>query len=204
MQVLALPDKANQASDQTEAERPDSSGQDAALVREAKANPMAFAALYQRYVASVFRYIHIHTRNAADAEDLTAEVFADALTSLRRYREQGHFAAWLFSIARRKAADYHRQTRPQVTLENAETLSADGGDPLAQVIRDERLRYLWHIIAALEDDDQELLRLRFAAGLTFGEIAQLLGRKEPAVRQAVHRLLGRLERGWEASDEPAK
>ena len=165
---------------------------------------MAFAALYQRYVASVFRYIHIHTGSAADAEDLTAEVFVDALASLQRYREQGRFAAWLFSIARRKAAGYHRRARPQVALDNAETVPAGGEDPLARVIRDEHLRRLWQAMAGLDDDDQELLRLRFAAELTFGEMAELLGRKEAAVRQAVHRLLRRLEREWEACDESAK
>jgi DNA-directed RNA polymerase specialized sigma24 family protein len=57
------------------------------------------------------------------------------------------------------------------------------------------------LVAQLDDDARELLRLRFAAGLTFGQIAGVLGRREGAVKMALHRLLERLKAMWEARDE---
>lgn len=75
MQELILPDRLSRASDEREAEQ--AAAQDAALVKEAKHSPVAFAALYQRYVASVFRYIHVRTGSAADAEDLTSDAIAN-------------------------------------------------------------------------------------------------------------------------------
>jgi len=56
-------------------------------------------------------------------------------------------------------------------------------------------------VAQLDEEKQELLRLRFAAGLTYGQIGRLIGRSEAAVKVAVHRLLHRLKAAWEESDE---
>ena len=80
-----------------------------ALVRLAQTDAQAFGALYDRYVQRVYRYCYYRTNNPPDAEDLTAQIFLAALEGLPRYRQDGHFAAWLFSIARKKVADFHRR-----------------------------------------------------------------------------------------------
>ena len=82
---------------------------DAVLVRAARHDLAAFAALYRRYVTPIYRYLYSRVGNAADAEDLTAQTFVAALEGLPGYRERGNFAAWLFTIAHNKAADHHRQ-----------------------------------------------------------------------------------------------
>ena len=67
---------------------------EAALVEEARHNPEAFAALYQRYLTPLYRYLYRRLSNAHDAEDLTTQVFMDVLEGLtqQRYREGGCFA----------------------------------------------------------------------------------------------------------------
>ncbi len=174
---------------------------DDALAAEAQRDPAAFALLYRRYLARVYRYLYTRTGNPADAEDLTSQVFLAALERLERYRPAGHFAAWLFSIARRKAADHYRASRPETALEALPEPAGMGNDPLSQMVQEEDLRRLAAALAGLEADEQELLRLRFAAGLDFKEIARLLGRKTSAVKMATYRLLERLERRLEAEDE---
>jgi len=180
-----------------------SADEDASLAKAARRDPAAFAALYRRYVTPIYRYIYSRLGNVADAEDLTARVFTEALEGLHRYREQGNFAAWLFTIASHKVTDHYRRQRPDLPLNEALDNSADGTDPVAHIVQEEALRRLAALVAQLDEEQQELLRLRFAAGLTHGEIGRTMGRSEAAVKMAVHRLLRRLEAEWEESDEQA-
>lgn len=71
---------------------PASTEDDASLVKAARRDPAAFAALYRRHVTPVYRYLYSRVGNTADAEDLTAQVFTEALEGLGRYREVGSFA----------------------------------------------------------------------------------------------------------------
>jgi len=176
---------------------------DAMLVKAAQRDPSAFGALYRRYVTPVYRYLYSRVGDAADAEDLTAQVFTEALEGLHRYRERGSFAAWLFAVARHKATDHHRRRRPHLPLNEALDRPVEGQDPLARVVQNEALRRLAALVAQLDEERQELLRLRFAGGLTYGEVGALTGRSEAAVKMAIHRLLRRLEAEWEENNEQA-
>jgi len=178
-----------------------SADEDASLVKAAQRDPAAFATLYRRYVTPIYRYVYSRLGNVADAEDLTARVFTETLEGLHRYREQGNFAAWLFTIARHRVTDYYRRQRPNLSLNAALDSPADGTDPLAHVVQEEALRRLAALVAQLDEEQQELLRLRFAAGLTYREIGRIMGRSGAAIKMAIHRLLRRLEAEWEERDE---
>ena len=174
---------------------------EAALVEAARGDPAAFTSLYRRYVTPVYRYLCQRVGSPAEAEDLTSQVFLAALESLPGYRQGVPFRAWLFGIARRKLADYYRLRWPQVSLEQVGNLPAAHEPPLARLARNEQLRGLAELVAGLQDAEQELLGLRFAAGLSFAEMARLLKRKESAVKMSLYRLLERLERQLEAKDD---
>jgi RNA polymerase sigma-70 factor, ECF subfamily len=174
---------------------------DADLVRAARQDRAAFAPLYRRYVTSIYRYIYSRVGHRADAEDLTSQVFSEAIAALDRYREEGHFAAWLFTIAARRIADHHRQNRPELPLELvAERLTAVHNPP-AEVVQQETLRHLAQLVGQLPEDKQELLRLRFAAGLTYAQIGTVTERSEAAVKMAMNRLLKQLQQQWEDEHE---
>lgn len=163
------------------------------LARTARDDPAAFSALYQRYATRLYHYLFGQTGNAADAEDLIAQIFSDLIGALPRYSPRGSFAAWLFTIARRRLVDLRRRDPKWLAIDDLSAFSAPEADPLAQVMDRERIGRLKKELASLAADDLELLRLRFAAELDFREIARVLGRREPAVRMAMHRLLRRLE-----------
>jgi RNA polymerase sigma-70 factor (ECF subfamily) len=166
---------------------------EAALLAACQSDPAAFTSLYHRYVAAVYRYVYFRVGNLAEAEDLVSQVFLAALESLPNYRHRGYFAAWLFGIARRKIADHYRHARA-VPLDDLSGDATIDPDPLTQVIADEELRRLSALIARQPAADQELLRLRYAAGLSFDQMAAVLQRNPAAVKMSLYRLLDRLEK----------
>ncbi len=172
---------------------------DASLARAARRDREAFAALYRRHVRRIYRYIYSRVGRRADAEDLTALVFTEALEGLDGYREQGTFSAWLFTIAHRRLVDHYRRDRPTWPLDEASEIVQDQPNPLTELVQNERLAHLAGLVNALDEKQQELLRLRFAGELTYREIGQIVGRSEGAVKMAIHRLLRRLEEKWEAT-----
>lgn len=171
------------------------------LVSRFRTDPAAFAELYRRYVRRVYRYLYSHVGEAAEAEDLTAQVFTAAWESRHRYQERGAFAAWLFRIARNKIADHFRRRRPQVSLESDDPPLKEEWDPLGQLVHTESLQRLSRLVNCLQPTEIELLRLRFAAELTYAEMGVALGQSEAASKMAVRRLLDRLQDDWERNDE---
>jgi len=162
------------------------------LAVEAKTDPAAFSRLYDHYVQPIYRYIYSRVGSTHEAEDITSQTFMAAYESLGRYRERGQFSAWLFTIARSKMNDHFRRSRREVGLEAAgEILERE--DALGVLIRAEELSRIRSIISHLNEDEQELIRLRYVADLSFVEIADLLGRREDAVKKSVYRLLARLK-----------
>jgi RNA polymerase sigma-70 factor, ECF subfamily len=174
---------------------------DADLVQTARQDRAAFAPLYRRYVTPIYRYIYSRVGQRTDAEDLTSQVFSEALAGLDRYREEGHFAAWLFTIAARRIADHHRGNRPELPLELVTEQLTTGLNPLTEVAQQETLRHLAQLVGQLPEEKQEMLRLRFAAGLTYADIGVATGRSEAAVKMAMNRLLKQLQQQWEDEHE---
>jgi len=168
----------------------------AALVKDAKDDPIAFDRLYNHYVQPVYRYLYSRVGTARDAEDLTSQTFMAAFEYLPRYRESGQFAAWLFRIARSKLMNHFRSHRREVELDAAKDIASDE-DTLGHLIQDDELNCLKSLIAKLDPGELDLIRLRYVAELTFAEIADLLGKREEAVKQSVYRLLTRLKRQME-------
>jgi RNA polymerase sigma-70 factor, ECF subfamily len=169
------------------------------LVRAAQTDSQAFGALYDRYIQRVYRYCYYRTNNAPDAEDLTAQIFLAALEALPRYRQNGHFAAWLFSIARRKVTDYYRRA-PYVALEET-TLPPIHTDLAVDVETSQRREHLLRLIQVLAEEERELIHLRYVAELSFAEIASALRKNEEAVKKTLYRLIERLKKELEADHE---
>lgn len=167
----------------------------------AKKDPFAFGELYHLYVERVFNYLYGRLGNVQDAEDITSQTFLTALEALDGFRQDGCFAAWLFTIARNKTMDHFRRHKNSYLNQSSPPDSSEIIDPLSEIIQSEQSAELRVLIQALDEDEQELLRLRYLAGLTYAEIAGILGRKEDAVKKTHYRLLARLQSQMEVPNE---
>ncbi len=161
-----------------------------------------FLNLYRRHVTSVYSYIYSRIRNRADAEDLTEQVFTEALEGMERYEEPGKPAAWLFTIAHRRVVDHYRSRHEHIPFDEALDSPLDGLSPEGHLLRREQLEQLSRLVVTLDEEQQELLQLRFVAGLTYREIGEVLGSSGGAVKIAIYRLLDRLRALWPAHAQP--
>lgn len=143
-------------------------------------------------------YIFRRVRNHHDAEDLTAQVFAQALKHLDPKKANSpELASWLFTSARNASANHVRK-KFIATLsieempEGAEASSEpDPGDAL---LDEERLGVLLEAVAKLPEERRRALILRFVEQLPHSEIAEALGRSEGSARVLLHRTVARLRK----------
>jgi RNA polymerase sigma-70 factor, ECF subfamily len=166
--------------------------EDAALVSAALRSPDAFAVLYQQHVEGVYRYLLVRTSSIQDAQDLTAQTFMAAMHSLKLFRGDGRFAAWLIGIARRQVAMHFRSRKPLISLEAADALpdpTASPDDLAAQSVQTDQVIAA---VRALPADRAEVVALRSFAELSVPEIAHVMGKSEPAIRMLLHRAIGDL------------
>jgi RNA polymerase sigma-70 factor (ECF subfamily) len=169
------------------------------LIANVRADMREFKALYLKYVQPVFRYHLNRIGSRTEAEDATAQTFLSALEGFARYRHEGHFAAWLFSIARHKAVDHFRSNGRFTDLKDT-TPSADV-DLLQQSVHNDQLAAVMHQVRDLPAEEQELLRLRYAAELSHAEIGKLLHLSQDAVKKRIYRTLERLQVQLEETNE---
>ena len=168
--------------------------------------PGTFEGWYHEHRTSVYRYVRFRVATREAAEDVTSEVFMKALRSFERYDPR--LAAprtWLLRIARNAVTDHLRALRRRgslhVTLDRVPDLVADVPDQEERVLRQERIQALLNGNQTLSRADQEILSLRYGAGLGNAEIAETLGISHNAVAVRVHRALKRLKQAVETLEK---
>ncbi len=156
---------------------------DAALVRAAQAGDAeAFTALYLRYHRMVHGVLLAHAPGA-EVADLVQDVFLLALRKLHTLRDAAAFGGWISVIARNRARDFFRRSRP--TCELSEELPG-GGTPRAEALA------ALAAIRELPEAYREPLILRLVEGMTGPEIAARTGLTAASVRVNLHRGMRRL------------
>jgi RNA polymerase sigma-70 factor (ECF subfamily) len=143
-------------------------------VEAAKADPSRFAELYDEHFERVYAYVLRRVGNRSDAQDITGDVFQNALANLSRFEWRGApFAAWLYRIASNAIADhFQRKARP---------LPDATPEPANEDV--ERRAMLFRSVDRLPADQRRVIVMRFAEEKSIREIAQEIGRSEGAVKQ---------------------
>jgi RNA polymerase sigma-70 factor (ECF subfamily) len=157
----------------------------------------SFGELYRRHVEAVYRYTASRVAERAEAEDITSEVFHRAWSSFGSYRATATFRAWLFGVTRKTIADHYRRQKPTIRLlpEVIDQLVDADPNPEERALSDDLQRLGRDLLARLKPEQQEVLALRFAAGLSYPEIAQVMNKREDAVKKTAYRALDEMKRG---------
>jgi RNA polymerase sigma-70 factor, ECF subfamily len=158
-------------------------------------DPEAFGALFDHFYGPVHRYIAARVGRPSDAEDLAQLVFVKALEALPRYEARGiPFGGWLFRLARNVVIDYVRTRRDHATLDliAGKPDDEEGPDQLA-VLRQE-MDSVARALRRLTPEQREAIELRFFAGLSAKEAAEVMGRQEGTVRGLQFRAIAALRR----------
>ena len=164
-----------------------SSMDDASLARLARSEPEAFAELYRRHVASVYRYHLAHTGNEKDAEDLTSQTFMAAMEGIKSYRGTAPCITWILGIAFRLKSRHFRRRKPEVPLEAALHLPTPSlPTDKSAFQRLERIQII-DALKQLPSDRAEALILCFFSGLSFRDAGEVLGKSEAAVKMLISR-----------------
>jgi RNA polymerase sigma-70 factor (ECF subfamily) len=168
----------------------DQQTEDRLRVEAAQSDPSRFADLYEENFYRVYGYIARRVGQRHTAEDLTADVFREALAGIRKYEWRGApFGAWLLRIASRAVADHYRRSGRETDEAETEAVS----DEI------ERDAMLFQLVDRLPEAQYRVIHLRFVEQKSIREIAAELGRSEGAVKQLQFRAIESLRAQWEGA-----
>jgi RNA polymerase sigma-70 factor (ECF subfamily) len=167
-----------------------------ALVRRAQdGDAEAFGQLYDHYVTMVYRYVYHRVGDRATAEDVTSETFVRALRRIDSLSFQGRdVGAWLVTIARNIVLDHVKSSRYRLEVATADMRDADRATdgPEDAVIAHLTNQQLLECVRQLGAEQQECIVLRFLQGLSVAETAEIMGKKDGAIKALQHRAVRRL------------
>ena len=179
--------------------------QEAELIIRAKQDIRLFEPLYNKYFASIFRFVYRKTDDEQTAADITSRVFYNAMKALDRYKiTEVSFGAWLYKIAMNETYKFCRDYKKRyLSLEIEDVDRIMICEPMVSD-EDEKINILNGLIQQLTDNEIRILELKFFENRSFSEIAFIVEKKESAVKVKLYRALDKLKRKYQeiVSKEP--
>jgi RNA polymerase sigma-70 factor (ECF subfamily) len=152
------------------------------------------AGMFDEYYDRIARYAYARTGDSASSEDIASEVFVKALKALPSYHERGlPMGAWLFRIAHNLVVDFLRlrSKRQTVPLEGIDVPSVE--NPAHETETRMEMERVERAMKELSPAQQEVIRLRFLAGLSSKETAAVLKKSDGSVREMQCTAVARLK-----------
>ncbi len=170
---------------------------DQKLVQRAQRGDLrAFDLLVLKYQGRISALVSRYLSDSGDVEDVTQEAFIKAYRALERFRGDSAFYTWLYRIAANAAKNHlvakGRRPRSDASIEDAETfdefgLNSDSGSPEAIAMGDELVGAVDAAMQALPEELRAALTLRELEGLSYDDIAEVLGCPVGTVRSRIFR-----------------
>lgn len=177
---------------------PEKEADERLLVEAARKDPSRFAELYENHFERVYAYVLRRVGNRQEAEDITSEVFHQALDKIGSFEWRGvPFAAWLLRIAANATADRWRQRAREQgnpAEEASEEFEFEQANEFARLFR---------MVKDLPIEQRLVVEMRFAQEKSVKEIAEAIGKTEGAVKQLQFRAIRNLRTRMESKGRQA-
>jgi len=162
-------------------------------------DPTAFDGLYLLFADRVFRYLLARIGDPDLADDITAQVFLRLIEKINIYRigprdNVAIFSAWLYRLAHNKMVDVLRSHKRSQESPLEQAAHIDSGYSMEAVEDHLDFQQILNTLRILNDQQREVIVLRFVEELSIAETAQVMQKSEGAVKALQHRALETLRR----------
>lgn len=163
------------------------------LVKAAQENPRCFEPLYKNYYKRIVAFVYHRIESKEEAFEITAQVFYKALENLSRYKDQGvPFSAWLFRIAGNELnARFKKNKSNRIVSIETESVS-ELKLSIDEATSDHMDKELFEALSQLNEEEIELIDMRYFEKRPFKEIAEIYGMNESACKIRVYRIIEKL------------
>ncbi len=168
------------------------------LIRRAQQlDQAALTQIYEENFDKIYRYIVLKIGDRTEAEDLTQQVFLNALQSISSYKSKGlPISSWLYRIAHNQVVDHLRRNSKKTSVPLDESLPIPDTDPNPQY--EVEMKFQVEEVAAackkLTPAQQEVISLRFASELSITECAAVMHKTEGAIKALQHSAVAALRK----------
>lgn len=158
------------------------------VVRAQEGDTRAFETLVRRHQRQLYRLAVRVLGNSSDAEDAVQEAFVAAWRQLRGFRREAEFSSWIYRIVTNRCLKLLRTRRPVVSLDDVgDQPGPDGVSPEHAAEITDRAAALHRALQALPPEQRTCWVLRDLQGLSYEEIATIVGTGVGAVRGRLYR-----------------
>jgi len=173
---------------------PDTPTENDLLFRLQQGGDDAVMAVYEEYFSSLFHYARLKTGDPALAEDIVSEVFVKLIRSLgTKAAPHSHLRGWLFRVVRNEIATHYRQTDKAKVINLEEWMPAPSdSNPDTNIGDLMEIHRMRHAIRMLNDEQQEVLILRFGQRLSLKETADIMDKSISAIKSLQFRAVDTL------------
>ena len=170
------------------------------LIVLAKDQSYYFGVLYDKYFDQIFRFVFKRLGGKEDiAGDLTQQTFIKAMANISKYEDRGHpFSSWLYTIAHNEVSMFFRKQKNIYTVSIDENQLSDMATEasIGSYMTTEEQEKLIDMMNELEQDQLDLIELRFFQGMSFKKIAEIYSISEANAKMRTYRILERIGKNW--------
>lgn len=170
------------------------------IIEASKKDLGKFEYLYNMYYESIFKFVYYRVGDENESADIVSRIFMNAMNAIHKYECRGlPFGAWLFKIASNETKKHFRDKNKNILCLEEQKLADlwTCGEVNNYEYQIELIRKL---IQHLNDEEITILQMKYFEEKNFKEIAQLLNKKESAIKMRMYRSLNKLKNLYQEID----
>jgi RNA polymerase sigma-70 factor (ECF subfamily) len=152
-------------------------------------------ALFEEFYPKIYNFVYYRVLHKEKAEDITGDIFIKALTNADKFDgNKAAYSTWLFTISRNCIANYYRDKKNEIAIDDVELVSEDDAD--SALFLDEEKKRLHMILRGMGERDRTVLSLRYWGGFSYSEIAEHMGITVNSVGVTLKRAVKKIRDAW--------